>query len=421
MTTNTKQTPPAGESLRAPLRQEFLERDDPFTPPAALMALAGQAPISVSTLPSGDPFWLVSGYDEARAVLSDPRLSADRLRYHPRFKELPAELIEHLRDDKSRVGSFISLDPPDHTRYRRLLTGQFSFRRMRKLTTRVEQIVTGLIDAMMARGNTADLVPEFALPVPTQVMCELLGVPYSQREEFQRSAAALMRMNVPVKEALANVEIQRAFMRRLITDKRKNASDDILSGLIHHAGADPALTDDELINIANILFIAGHETTSNMLGMGTFALLRRPGQLAALRDDPSLIGNAIEELLRYLSIIHVGLFRFASEDLELGGHHIPAGSTVAVSVVAANRDEQHWPDAGVLDVTRTPVSHLAFGHGVHNCLGQQLARVEMTVGYTELLRRLPGLRLAGPAEEIPLRHDMLTYGVHALPVTWDAP
>ncbi len=421
MTTETTESAPANESLRAPLRQELLRRDDPFTPPAALMAMAEQSPVTRSILPGGDPFWLVSGYEQARAVLVDPRLSANRFQYHPRFKELPQELREQLQDDKSRAGSFINMDPPDHTRYRRLLTGQFTLRRMRQLTTRIEQIVTDRLDALLARGNSADLVPEFAIPVPTLVMCELLGVRYEEREEFQRSTAALLRMDLPVKEAVANVEAQRAFMQRLVADKRGNPTDDMISGLIHHAGADPALTDDELINIANLLLIAGHETTANMLGLGTFVLLQHPEQLAALREEPARVGDAVEELLRYLSIVHTGIFRFATEDIELGGDHLPAGSTVVVSIVAANRDKQQWQNPGSLDVTRVRGPHLAFGHGVHQCLGQQLARVEMTVGYTELLRRLPNLRLTVPAEEIPLRNDMLTYGVHALPVAWDAP
>jgi cytochrome P450 len=415
------ETPPADDALRSPVPREFIQRDSPFTLPPALVALAERSPVARSTLPTGDPFWLVSGYDEARAVLSDPRFSSDRFRYHPRFKQLPERVREQLQGDKARAGSFINMDPPEHGRYRRLLTGQFTVRRMRQLTARIEEIVTGRLDAMLAEGNTADLMPEFAFPVPSLVICELLGVRYEDRAEFQRRATALLQMNMSVEQAVENAEAQRAFMHRLVAGKRENPADDMISGLIHHAGADPALTDDELVNIANLLLLAGYETTANMLGLGTFVLLQRPGQLAALRDDPSRVDDAVEELLRYLSIVHIGLFRFAMEDLELGGEHIPAGSTVVVSVVAANRDKEHWPDPDVLDVTRTRSPHLAFGHGVHQCLGQQLARAEMTVGYTELLRRLPNLRLAVPPEEVPLRDNMLHYGVYALPVTWDTP
>jgi cytochrome P450 len=420
VTTETTKAPPAKAAFGSPIPQELIHRDDPCTLPPALVALAGRSPVTEAVLPTGDPFWLVSGYDEARAVLSDPRFSADRFTYHPRFKLLPKEVRERLSDDKARAGSFINMDPPEHTRYRKLLTGQFTVHRMRKLGARIEEIVTERLDALLAKGNTADLMPDFALPVPSLVISELLGVRYEDRAEFQQRTSSLLRMNMPAEEALANAEAMRAFMHRLVTDKRENPADDMISGLIHHAGADPALTDDELINIANLLLMAGFETTASMLGLGVFVLLQRPDQLAALRDDPSRAGDAVEELLRYLSIVHIGLFRFAKEDLELGGVQLRTGSTVVVSLMAANRDGQHWPDADALDVTRVRNSHLAFGHGVHQCLGQQLARMEMKVGYTELLRRLPNLRLAVPPEEVPLRNDMLHYGVHALPVTWDA-
>jgi cytochrome P450 len=422
VTTKPTETEPTDDdALRPPLPRELTHRGDPFTPPPALVALAERSPVTRTALRNGDPFWLVSGYDEARAVLSDTRFSSDRFRNDALFKHLPERFRARMRDEKIRAGSFINMDPPEHGRYRRLLTGQFTVRRMRQLGTRVEEIVTEQLDAMLAKGNTADLVPEFALPVPSLVICELLGVRYEDRAEFQRRTATLLRMNVPADEVLENMDAQRAFMRRLVEDKRENPTDDMISGLIHHAGADPALTDDELVNIANLLLIAGHETTANMLGLGTFVLLQRPDQLAALRDDSSRVGDAVEELLRYLSIVHTGLFRFPKEDVELAGEHIPAGATVVISLLAANRDGQRWPDPETLDVTRSRGPHLAFGHGVHQCLGQQLARVEMTVGYTELLRRLPNLRLAVPPEEVPLRNDMFIYGVHALPVAWDTP
>jgi cytochrome P450 len=406
--------------MGAPVPPELTLRDDAFTPPPALMAMAAGAPVTKSILPTGDPFWLVSGYEEARAVLADPRFSADRFRYHPRFKNLPAHVREQLQGDKARAGSFINMDPPEHTRYRKLLTGQFTLRRMRLLTERIEEIVTETLDAMVAKGNSADLMTDFAFPVPSLMMCELLGVRYADRVEFQQRTASLIRMDMPLTEAVENAEAQRQFVLRLIADKREYPTDDMISGLIHHSGADPALTDDELVNIVNLLLMAGYETTANMLGLGTFVLLQRPDQLKALRADPSRTADAVEELLRFLSVVHIGLFRFTTEDVELGGEHVPAGSTVVVSVVAANRDKERWPEPETLDVTRDRAAHLAFGHGVHQCLGQQLARVEMTVGYAELARRLPNLRLAVAPEEIPLRNDMLTYGVHALPVTWDA-
>ncbi|WP_206787489.1 cytochrome P450 [Amycolatopsis sp. MtRt-6] len=417
----TKVTESGNESMRSPLPEQYVRREDPFSVPAALVAAAGQGPIVRAQLAGGDLFWLVSGFDEARAVLSDPRFSSDRFSYHPRFKELPEEVRDRLRNDKARAGSFINMDPPEHTRYRKLLTGQFTVRRIRELGARIEEIVAGQLDAMLAKGNTADLMADFAFPVPSLMICELLGVPYADRGEFQERAKLLLRMDLPVKEGMENFEALRAFIQRLIDEKRADPADDLLSGLIHHAGADPALTDDELVNIANLLLLAGYDTTASMLGLGIFVLLQRPDQLAALRDDPSRTEDAVEEMLRYLSVINPGLFRFATEDLEFGGEQIPAGSTVVVSVLATNRDAQHWQDPQELDVTRARGPHLAFGHGVHQCLGQQLARMELQIGYPELLRRLPGLRLAVPPEEVTLRNDMLTFGVHTLPVVWDAP
>jgi cytochrome P450 len=421
VTTEATRNPPAEETLRAPIPPEFMQRAEPFTPPAALVALAERSPVTRSTLPTGDPFWLVSGYEQARAVLSDPRFSADRFRYHPRFRQLPPEVAAKLRDDKSRAGSFINMDPPEHTRYRRLLTGQFTVRRMRQLTERIEEIVLARIDAMLANGSTADLVRDFAYPIPTAVICELLGVRYADRAEFQQRVAVLLQANLSVKEGVASAEAQREFMLKLVRDKRENPTDDLISGLIHHADADPALTDDELVGIANLLLLAGHETTANMFGLGTFVLLQRPDQLAALRAEPERVPDAVEELLRYLPVINAGLFRFPKEDLDLAGEHIPAGSTVVVSLLAANRDRHHWPDAQALDVTRARSPHLGFGHGVHQCLGQQLARIEMAIGFTHLLRDLPNLRLAVPPEDVPLRTEAIYYGVGALPVAWDAP
>jgi len=251
------------------------------------------------------------------------------------------------------------------------------------------------------------------------VICELLGVSYSDRREFQERTALMLRLDTPFKELRQVREEMRQFMQQLVTAKRAQPADDLLSGLIH-GDADPPLTDDELIGISTLLLIAGHETTANMFGLGTFALLENPDQLDALRADPTLIDEAVEELLRYLSIVHLGVSRVTVERVELGGQELPAGATVIVSVAETNRDPGNWDKPAALDVARARNPHLAFGHGVHQCLGQQLARVEMTVGFTELLRRLPGLHLAAAPEDVSLRDDMFVYGVHALPVTWDA-
>ncbi|MFI7638080.1 cytochrome P450 [Nonomuraea sp. NPDC049400] len=205
-------------------------------------------------------------------------------------------------------------------------------------------------------------------------------------------------------------------MQRLVAGKRANPADDLLSGLVHDA--DPPLTDAQLVDVALVLLGAGHETTANMLSLGAFALLEHPDQLAALRNDSTLIDNAVEELLRYLTIVQLGVSRVTTEPVTLGGVDLPACATVVIATPEANRDPQHWPDPDRLDVHRPRTSHLAFGHGIHQCLGQQLARIEMRIGLRELITRLPGLRMAVPAEQVPLRNEMLIFGVHSLPVTW---
>jgi cytochrome P450 len=405
--------------LGLPLPPELVERGRcPFDPPVGLDRMREQSTVSPVALLNGHTVWVVTGFDQARAVLSDRRFSADRFRHGSLLSDVSEEVRKQLLDERWRAGSFLFMDPPQHSRYRKLLTGKFTVRRMRQLTPRIMEIVTEHIDAMLAAGTSAELVSAFALPVPSLVICELLGVPYANRREFQQRTAMILRLDTSLEDFVRVRADMRQFMRLLVTDKRDHPTDDLLSELVH-SDADPALTDDELVNIANLLLVAGHETTANMLALGIFALLEHPNQLHALRADPSLIDGAVEELLRYLSIVHLGLTRVALEPVQFAGQEIPAGATVLISLPETNRDPEHWANPGCLDVTRARSPHLAFGHGVHQCLGQQLARVEMTVGFTELLHRLPGLRLAIPPQDVPLRSDMLIFGVHALPVHWD--
>ncbi|SPL98167.1 putative cytochrome P450 hydroxylase [[Actinomadura] parvosata subsp. kistnae] len=363
---------------------------------------------------NGARAWLVTGFDEARTVLADPRFSADKLRHRDATSLRPPQAPpEGERTD----GAFVFMDPPEHTRLRRVLTGQFTVRRMRELETRVRQIAVEHVEAMQAAGTrTADLVPAFALPLPSLVICELLGVPYADRAEFQERTAVGLSASATMREQAAARAGLHAFMARLVAAKRANPAGDLLSGLVHDA--DPPLTDAQLVDVALLLLTAGHETTANMLGLGTFALLEHPDQLAALRAEPELIGDAVEELLRFLSIIQLGVSRVAKEPVTLGGVDLPAGATVVIATPEVNRDPRHWPDPDMLDLRRPRTPHLAFGHGVHQCLGQQLARIELRIGLGELITRLPGLRLAVPAAQVPVRDEMLIFGVHSLPVTW---
>lgn len=405
----------AAQLLRPQLPAELTDKRAgcPFDPATGLTELSGRGGIH-RVEHNGDSVWLVTGHDEARAVLAAPQMSSDRIN-SPRAKALISpELHAEMFPPERRAGSFIFMDAPEHTRFRRLLTGQFTVRRMRDLTPRVQEIVTGCLDAMVEKGPPADLVHDFALPVPSLVICELLGVDYGDRDEFQRRTSKLLSLTTTVDEQIENATEMRRFMRELVEEKQRDPGDDLLSGLVR----DTDLTTDELVGIANLLLIAGHETTANMLALGTFALLEHPAELEKLRADPGLVENAVEELLRYLSIISAGVSRHAREDVEIGGVTVRAGETVVVSVPAVNRDERQYDDPHALLLDRPRGHHVAFGHGIHQCLGQQLARVEMAVGFTELLRRLPSLQLAVPAHEVPLRTDMSIYGVHRLPVTW---
>jgi cytochrome P450 len=278
------------------------------------------------------------------------------------------------------------------------------------------QIVDEALDDLERAGKPADLVSRFALPVPSLVICELLGVPYADREGFQSNTAKFLVKDQQLDEKMAAYGAMTAYLGELVTTKRADPGEDILSDLAR----DDDLSIAELIGMAFLLLLAGHETTANMLALGTFALLEHPDQLAELRARPELLPGAVEELMRYLSVVDI-LYRYATQDIELGGETIAAGSTVVVSLLAANHDPRRFEDPDTLDVHREARGHLSFGHGVHQCLGQQLARIEMRAGFDGLLRRFPGLRLAVPASEVELKTDMNIYGVHELPVTWTEP
>ncbi|MYY07585.1 cytochrome P450 [Streptomyces sp. SID4919] len=380
----------------------------PFDPPEGLTALSDE-PMSRMRYADGHIGRLVTGHAAARAILADPRFSS---RYELLHLPEPMEGVPG-QIPSAPIGDIIGLDAPEHTRYRRLLTGRFTVRRMRQLTERVERFTEECLDAMEAAGSTADLVEAFAQPVPALVICELLGVPYSDRERFQSQVATLFDQTA---DAGAKGDAHTALLQylgELVLAKRAEPTDDLLSDL-----TTSDLTDEELAGIGGLLLAAGLDTTANMLALGTFALLSNPDQLNALRADPGLAAQTVEELLRYLSVADP-LLRSALEDVEVDGTLIKAGETVTVSVQAVNRDPRRFPDPDRLDIHRKATGHLAFGHGVHQCLGQQLARVEMAVAFPALLARFPTLRLAVPPREVPLRERSNIYGVVSLPVTWD--
>ncbi|MFE0175986.1 cytochrome P450 [Streptomyces sp. NPDC059002] len=377
----------------------------PFDPPAELTEARRHGPISRFTHPGGKPGWLITGYDLVRSVLADSRFSSRKELLNVVDFEIPP----------APPGEFLLMDEPQHSRYRKPLMGRFTVRRMRLLTERIEQVTTACLDAVEKAGPPVDLVSAFAKPIPTIVICELLGVPYEDRGSFQEQIDAFMGGETNDEELIAAYTATQNYLEELVAAKRANPTDDVLSEL-----TDSDLTDEELKGISLILLAAGFDTTANMLSLGTFALLRHPDQLAALRADPALTGRAVEELLRYLSVAKT-FMRTALVDVELGGQTIEAGTTVVLSYHTANRDPERFTDPHVLDLRRQDGGHLAFSHGIHQCLGQQLARVEMGVAFPALFERFPALRLAVPAEEVGLRPETADiFGVKSLPVAWDA-
>lgn len=383
------------------------ERASVFDPPSEFATLP---PVNRLAYPDGHLGWLVTGHAAARVVLADPRFSARReLRHAPVRSSLMGD-----PDQPAPPGLFSNMDPPDHTRYRRLLAGQFTARRMRDLELRIRRIAEDHLDAMAACGPEIDLVASYALPIPSLVICELLGVPYADHAFFQREAATAIRFDVAVDEARAASRALYGYLLELVRRKRVEPGDGLIDGLV----AAGELTEEELANIALLLLVAGHETTANMIGLGVFALLEHPAQLAALRADPALTDTAVDELLRYLTILHLGApFRAALVDVELEGRLIRAGETVTIALPAADRDPAVFPDPDVLRLDRPEAGrHLAFGHGVHLCLGHQLARQELKIACTALFGRFPRLELAVPAAAVTLRPASPVLGVERLPV-----
>ena len=390
------------------------ERDaGPFNPPSRISQLRDSRPVSPLVFPDGHEGWLVTGYPEVRQLMADTRFSSRR---DLDVVHVPYEIpdMPPVTEPSPQIpGLFISMDPPDHTRLRRKLTGAFTVKRMKTLEQQIIDITERQLDHLARLTPPVDLVAEFALPVPSLVICELLGVPYADRATFQANSAKFLVKEQPLAEKMAAYGAMTGYLAELVAGKRAEPGEDVLSDLARHDD----LTVEELTGAAFLLLLAGHETTANMLGLGAFALLEHPDQLAELRAARDLIPDAVEELLRYLSVADI-FYRYATEDVELGGETIRKGCTVVVSLLAANHDPRRFDHPDTVDVRRGGRGHLSFGHGVHQCLGQQLARIEMRAGFDGLLRRFPDLRLAVPAEEVPLRTDMNIYGVHELPVTW---
>jgi cytochrome P450 len=392
------------------------DRDDPF---ALFAAVRGRGAAHPVTLADGHDAWLIVGYEEARAALNDARLSKDMLAALATRTGVVAEGLP----GPAFARHMLSVDPPDHTRLRRLVQTAFTAGRIEGLRPRVQDIVDELLDGVAARGpgSRVDLVAAFAFPLPFTVICELLGVPEPDRAPLGRGLTGML---VPTPTAAEYARAKEAsdtvvaMLGALVEAKQATPGDDLVSGLISARDGDERLDTQELLSTIFQLMVAGHDTTTNLIGNSVVALLRNPGQLAELRADPGKIPAAIEELLRYDPPGPHATFRYATEPVPVGSVTIPAGSQVIIGLAAANRDRDHYPDAGTLDIDRERVRHLAFGHGIHHCLGAPLARMEGQLAIGSLLRRFPQLRLAVTPAELHWGHGdgLVLRGLSELPV-----
>ncbi len=377
--------------------------------------LREDGPVRRAVIAGGLEAWLVTRYEDGLAALSDPRLSSNVR------NASDARLLRQLPETEreSLLSNMLRSDPPDHTRLRRLVSKAFTARRVAGMRPRIQAVTDRLLDEVVPAGH-ADLVADFALPLPVTVISELLGVPVDDRHDFQRwTDRMIVRGAQPPDPAEVNEARQhmRAYVAELIQAKRPHPGDDLLSGLITARDEEQQLTGDELVAMVFLLLVAGYITTVNLIGSGIAMLLSHPGQLDLLRSDPELLPGAIEEFLRYDGPVSPGIARFAREDVEIAGVTIPSGATVLIASAIADRDPARFPDPDRLDITRQDNAHLAFGHGVHYCLGAPLARLEGQIAIGTALRRLPGLALAVPPDEIRWRPAGLR-GPESLPVTF---
>jgi cytochrome P450 len=391
-----------------------MRRQCPFDPPRELAEIQAGERVRRIRLWDGSTPWLVTGYEEVRAMLSDPRISSNS--DLPGFPHFSAGSEARRQTSKT----FINMDGPEHDAKRRLLTRDFMVKRTEALRPQIQRLVDGLIDDMLAGPSPVDLVEAFALPIPSAVICDLMGVPYAERGLFHTMSRTMVSQSSTREQAVTAMGAMFDFLDRMVTEKDASPADDLISRLVVEQLRPGLLSRQELVSMLQLLLTAGHETTANMIALGTLVLLQNPDVLAEVRstDDPAVIAKTVEELLRYLNIVHTGRRRVALEDLELAGQHIKAGEGVIGAHDVANRDPSAFADPDRLDIHRKARHHIAFAYGVHQCLGQPLARVELQVAYGTLYRRIPTLALAADFDTLRFKVNNIVYGVEALPVTW---
>lgn len=401
----TESGPPYVMSYPAP-------RACPFDPPPEYGRLRAEKPVSKVRLADGREAWLVTRYDDARMVFSDPRFSSDRR--HPNF---PARIQGRATINKAPP-IIVGLDGKEHAEARRAVISEFTAKRAQALRPRIQEMTDECVDAMLAGDRPVDLVAALAMPVPSLVICEQLGVPYADHAFFQELTVKLVSPRTTEDEREAATGELRTYLAEIIAARERSPGDDLLSRQILKQRMAGVAGRDGLVSLAWLLLVAGHETTAGMISLGVLALLENPGQLAMIRDDPATTPAAVEELLRYFSNVQHVTARIATQDMEIRGALVRTGDALIVSGLAADRDGAVFEDPDRLDLGRGARHHLAFGYGPHQCLGQHVARAELQIVLDTLFRRIPGLRLAVDFDDLRFRDDTNFYGLYEMPVTW---
>lgn len=398
-------------------RQELpyfpVPREAPLAPPAALGALLGESPIARVRLWNGADAWIVTRYDDIRMLLNDPRVSADNTM--PGFPgHNPGMLLT-----RNQYRTFISMDPPEHTAQRRMLTGEFTVKRIEDMKPKIQAILDDLIGKLLAKPPVADFVEDLSLPLASLVICELLGVPYEDHEYFQIRAKKIASHKTTAEEAMiASRELCEGFIGDLIKKKDADPQDDLLSRLVVGSLRTGKLTHEQLVSMTRLVLVAGHETSASTMALGLVTLFKHPDQLEALRADPALAVGAVDEILRFVDVAHLGRRRTATADIEIGGQTIRAGEGIIAYNSSGNRDATIFAGPDQFDIRRDARHHLAFGYGIHQCLGQSLARAELQAVFSTLFQRIPTLRLAVPFEDLKFKEEAFVYGIESLPITW---
>ncbi|MEU4668845.1 cytochrome P450 [Amycolatopsis sp. NPDC023774] len=397
---------------------EYLElpvaRMCPFAPPEEYTQIREEQPITRVKIPDGKEAWVVSRHEDVRTVLNDRRFSSDR--FNPNFPILVKGGNVFRQTNAERT--MITMDAPEHGPARKSVLGEFTVKRVNAMRPRIQEIVDGLIDEILVSEKPVDLVEKLSLPVPSLVICELLGVPYSEHDFFQENTAKLLKRTVSFEERRAAFERVRGYLDQLITTKEADPGDDLLGRQIVKLREEGNYEHGGVLGLAFLLLVAGHETTANMISLGTVGLLQNPSQLETIKADPGKTLDAVEELLRYFTIVDTATARVAVEDVELDGVTIRSGEGVLALGYTANWDPAVFDEPDKLDITRGARHHVAFGFGPHQCLGQNLARAELQIVFDTLFRRIPSLRLAVDVADLPVKEDASIYGLYRLPVTW---